>query len=47
MDVMELFFVIAAFYIVVFLISDKYVLPKLDRYLDYRNSLRNKKSNKR
>tara|TARA_R110002074_G_C12272785_1_gene642342 strand:+ start:45 stop:176 length:132 start_codon:yes stop_codon:yes gene_type:complete len=43
MDFMALLLVIVAFYIVVFHISDKYMLPKLDRYLDSRNKKSNKK----
>ena len=37
MDLVLLIFCILVFYAIVFLVSDNYFLPKLDRYLDRRN----------
>gem|GEM_PF-5842729 len=42
MDFIGLLLLIGIFYAVVFIISDNYLLPKLDRYLDERQRRNNK-----
>ena len=42
MDFIGLLLLIGIFYAVVFIVSDNYLLPKLDRYLDERKK-RNRK----
>ena len=41
-DLMRLLLLIVLFYIVVFIFSDCYLLPKIDRYLDDRKKRRDK-----
>lgn len=42
MDLMLLVLLIFLFYIVVFIFSDYYLLPKIDRYLDARKKRQDK-----
>lgn len=42
MEVIGLLLLIGIFYAVVFIVSDSYLLPKLDRYLDERK-MKNRK----